>query len=206
MHMINIRAIIFDFGNVLVRWDARNLYKRYFPTLQAVDLFLQQIHFAEWNQKQDAGRSFHEGVAELSKEFPQYTELIRAYDTYWEESLVNEITETINLAKQLKSNGLSLYILTNSSAEKFPLAKQKYPFLEELFEDIIVSGEHKLLKPDPAIYRLTLQRINRKANECIFVDDSLPNIETARLLGFHAIHYHSPAQLKQELQNLSILI
>src|SRR5688572_21719094 len=197
---MQIRAAIFDFGNVLVQWDARNLYKRFFPDLRAVDSFLEEIHFTEWNAKQDAGRSFHDGVAELSKQFPQYADLIQAYDIHWEESLVESFEETIEIARQLKQNGLNLYILTNSSAEKFPIAKQKYPFLEELFEDIIVSGEHKLLKPDPAIYHLTLNRIQRNANECIFIDDSLPNIETARELGFHAIHFHSPAQLRMSLR------
>jgi 2-haloacid dehalogenase len=199
---MKIRAAIFDFGNVLVKWDARNLYKRFFPDIQSVDAFLNEIHFLEWNAKQDAGRSFSEGVAELSKQFPQYTDLIQAYDTYWEESLVEVFNETINIAKQLKQNGLLLYILTNSSAEKFPIARQKYPFLDELFEDIVVSGEIKLLKPNPEIYHYTLKHINLKAEECIFIDDSLPNIETARKLGFHAIHYQSPAQLIMSLRGV----
>jgi len=197
-----IHAAIFDFGNVLVKWDARNLYKRFFPDLQSVDSFLQQIHFLDWNAKQDAGRSFSEGVAELSKQFPQYAELIQAYDTYWEESLVEVFEETVNIAKELKQNGLPLYMLTNFSAEKFPITRKKYPFIDELFETIIVSGEHKLIKPDPAIFNLTLKLINHKAEECIFIDDSLPNIETARKLGFHAIHYQSPTQLKTPLRGV----
>lgn len=201
-----IRAAIFDFGNVLVKWDARNLYKRFFPDLQSVDSFLNQIQFLDWNAKQDAGRSFSEGVAELSNQFPQYADLIQAYDTHWEESLVEVFDETVNIAKQLKQNGLLLYILTNSSAEKFPIAKQKYPFLEELFNAFIVSGEVKLLKPDHAIYHLTLKRINLKAEECIFIDDSLPNMESARKLGFYAIHYQSPVQLKEEIEKLSIKV
>jgi 2-haloacid dehalogenase len=197
-----IHAAIFDFGNVLVKWDARNLYKRFFPDLQSVDSFLQQIHFLDWNAKQDAGRPFSEGVAELSKQFPQYADLIQAYDTYWEESLVEVFEETVNIAKELKQSGLPLHMLTNFSAEKFLIARKKYPFIDELFETIIVSGEHKLIKPDPAIFHLTLKLINHKAEECIFIDDSLPNIETARKLGFHAIHYQSPAQLKTSLRDL----
>lgn len=199
-----IRAIIFDFGNVLVKWDAHQLYQRFFPDLQSVDSFLKEIHFAEWNAQQDAGRLFSEGVADLSKKFPHYAELIQAYDTYWEESLTGTFDEVIELAKKLKQAGYKIYLLTNSSAEKFEIAKQKYSFLQ-MFDDMIISGEHKLLKPDPAIYHFTLNRINHKANECVFIDDSLPNIESAKAIGFYTIHFQSPTQLKVELKKLSIL-
>jgi 2-haloacid dehalogenase len=200
-----IRAAIFDFGNVLVKWDARNLYKRFFPDLPSIDSFLKQIEFLKWNAKQDAGRSFNEGVADLSNQFPQYADLIQAYSTYWEESLVEVFEETVNIVRLLKQNGLLLYILTNSSAEKFPIAKQKYSFLDELFEDIIVSGEIELLKPDPKIYHYTLTRIGLEAEECIFIDDSLPNVEAAQKLGFYTVHYQSPTQLRLLLQEAGVI-
>jgi 2-haloacid dehalogenase len=198
-----IRAIIFDFGNVFVKWDAHKLYERFFPDPQSVTAFLQEIHFMEWNAQQDAGRPFAEGVAELSKKFPQYADLIQAYDTYWEDSITDTFDETVEIAKGLKRQGYSLYLLSNFSAEKFELIRPKYDFLK-IFDDLIISGEHKLLKPDPAIFHFTLQRINHTASECLFIDDSLPNIETAKALGFYTIHYQSPTQLKQELKNLSI--
>jgi 2-haloacid dehalogenase len=100
-------------------------------------------------------------------------------------------------------NGYPLYLLSNFSAEKFEIVKQKYDFVG-IFDDLIISGEHKLLKPDPAIYHFTLNRIKYKANECVFIDDSLANVESARNIGFYTIHYHSPAQLKAELKKLSI--
>lgn len=195
-----ITAIIFDLGNVLVKWDAHALYKRFFPNPEAVDSFLQEIRFAEWNSRQDAGRSFKEGVTELSAKFPQYAELIQAYDTYWIESITEVYTGTVEIVRSLKQTGWPLYLLSNFSAEKFPLMQQRYNFLQ-LFDDMIISGEHKLIKPDPAIYQLTLQRINREANECLFIDDSLPNIETAHKLGFHTIHFQSPEQLETDLKS-----
>ena len=103
-----ITTIIFDFGNVFVNWDARNLYKRFFPTLEAVDSFLEEIHFADWNAHQDAGRPFKEGVAELSKQFPQYAELIQAYDTHWMDSITETLHETIQIARNLKKSGWPL--------------------------------------------------------------------------------------------------
>lgn len=201
--MTAITSIIFDLGNVLLGWDARRLYRRLLPDPRSVDSFLEQIRFSEWNACQDAGRLFHEGVAELSRRFPQYTELIQAYDTYWEESITGVYDETIAIARELKQAGWHLCLLSNFSTEKFELVKKRYSFLS-LFDDIIISGEHKLVKPDPAIFLLTLRKIQREAHECLFIDDSLPNIETARSLGFHAIHYQSPAQLRNELQQLDI--
>ena len=198
-----ITAIIFDFGNVLVNWDARNLYKRFFPDLGAVDRFLEEIRFAEWNARQDAGRPFREGVRELSSRFPQYATLIQAYDTHWEESITGTNDETIDIARQLKHAGWTLYLLSNFSVEKFELIRGQHHFLE-IFDEMIISGEYNLVKPDPAIFHLTLKRINRTAQECLFIDDSLANIETAKRIGFQAIHYQSPTQLVRELKNLSI--
>jgi 2-haloacid dehalogenase len=198
-----ITAIIFDLGNVLIGWDAHHLYQRFLPDSAAVDHFLEQIRFSEWNAKQDAGRPFSEGVAELTREFPQYSDLIHAYDAHWEESLTGVHDETVEMTRQLKHAGWSLYLLSNFSVEKFELIRHRYHFLS-VFDDIIISGEHKTVKPDVAIFNLTLRRIGRVANECLFIDDSSPNIETARKLGFQTIQYHSPAQLRAELKQLSI--
>jgi 2-haloacid dehalogenase len=198
-----ITTIIFDFGNVFVNWDARNLYKRFFPTLEAVDSFLEEIHFAEWNAHQDAGRPFKEGVADLSKQFPQYAELIQAYDTHWLDSITETLHETVQIAKNLKEYGWPLYMLSNFSSEKFALMKERHDFLE-IFDETIISGEHNTIKPDQAIFKIMLNKINRKAGECLFIDDSHANIETARKMGFITIQYHSPAQLRRDLHQLSI--
>jgi len=199
----NITTIIFDLGNVLIGWDARRLYNRLLPDPQAVDSFLEQIRFSEWNAKQDAGRPFREGVSELTEEFPHYANLIHAYDIHWEESLTGTHDETIEIVRKLKHAGWHLYLLSNFSVEKFELIKSKYDFLD-LFDDMIISGEHKTVKPNPVIFNITLQRIKRQAQECLFIDDSLPNIEAAHRLGFQTIHYQSPTQLRADLKKLAI--
>jgi 2-haloacid dehalogenase len=198
-----INAIIFDLGNVLIGWDIYRLYERLLPNRQAVDAFLGEIRFSEWNALQDAGRPFYEAVAEHAASFPQYTELIQAYDTHWEESITGEYGETVQIVRELKLAGWDLYLLSNFSTEKFEIVRKRFNFFG-MFKDMIISGEHRLIKPDPAIFHLTLSRIGRTAQECLFIDDSLPNIETARLLGFQTIHYQSPTQLRGELKNLSI--
>ena len=198
-----ISAIIFDLGNVLLGWDVRRLYNRLLPDPTTVDRFLDEIRFAEWNAKQDAGRSFQEGVTELSNEFPHYAELIQAYDTYWEESLTGVYHETVEIVRSLKQEDWKLYLLSNFSTEKYELIKHDHEFLD-LFDDQIISGEHKTVKPDRAIFDITLKRINRDPWECLFIDDSLANIETANNMGFQTIHFQSPPLLRESLKKLSI--
>ena len=200
-----IRALVFDFGGVLINWDPHKLFNKYFANdSQAIDAFLAEINFHDWNLSQDKGYLFEQAVLDLSAQFPQYAHLIRAYDVEWEESITGIVPETVDILHRLKAAGRRLYGLTNWSAEKFSIVRHKYPVFD-LFEDIVVSGEVKLIKPDPAIFQFLLQKIQCKPEECLLVDDSIKNIEAARELGFSAVHFTSPAQLETELQRLGIL-
>jgi len=198
------KALIFDFGNVLFAWDPRQVYKDYFSNQGAIDAFFEEIDFFAWNLEQDKGRPFADGVTLLSARFPQYAHLIHIYNERWEDSMLSPIAGAIELVRRLKYAQHPLYLLTNFSCEKFALMRQRCDFLQ-LFDDLIISSEHHLVKPDPAIFRLTLKRINRPAHECVFIDDSRDNIETARSLGFVTIHFQSAAQLETELRQRNIL-
>ena len=199
------QAIIFDFGNVLLEWNPRHVYRRFFPeNEEAMEKFLQEVSFMEWNALQDKGRSFTEGVTELSRQFPHYSDLIQAYPDNWRDSIGGSFTGTVDILKRLKKAGYPLYGLSNWSAETFPIAREKYDFFN-LLDDIILSGEVGMIKPEPGIYELTLQRIGRPAHECIFIDDSPANVEQAKKLGFNTILFKSAEQLEQELKRLNIL-
>ena len=157
-----------------------------------------------WNAQQDKGRSFAEAVESLSAEFPQYAHLIRAYDEYWEESLSGVIPGSIEILKQLKEMKYPLYGLSNWSGETFQRAQHKYDFLN-LFDDMVISGDVKMIKPDPAIFELALQKFGKNADECIYIDNSLPNIQQAQKMGFTTIHFESAEQLTSKLQELNVL-
>ena len=201
----SIKAIIFDFGGVLLDWDPRYLYQRYFPeNSQAMEQYLKEINFYKWNARQDEGRSFSEGVADLSAQFPEYQLLIQAYFDHWEDSIAGPIAGTVDILHELKQKGIPLYGLSNWSTETFPRAKHKYPFFD-WFDDILLSGEVKLNKPDPAIFNLLLTKINYLAPECLLIDDSQPNIDSAKNLGFITIHFTSPQALHTELKSLNLL-
>jgi 2-haloacid dehalogenase len=198
-------AIVFDFGGVLVDWDPHYLYRPFFDGDDAaIDRFLQEIDFREWNLHQDGGRSFDEGVAVLSAQFPQYAHLIRAYHEHWADSIVGPIDGTVDILRACKVAGYPLYGLSNWAQEKFDLVRPKYDFFE-CFDDILISSTVNLVKPDPRIFEIFLQRINRRAEDCIYIDDSAANVVTADRLGFNTIHFESPAQLTAELDRLDMI-
>jgi len=203
--MTSIKAIIFDYGNVLLDWDPRHVYRRYFPNdEEGMERFLREVDFATWNAMQDKGRSFKEGVAEHSRKFPQYAHLFQAYHDHWIDSIGDAYWGTVEIMKRLKQAGYALYGLSNWSAETFPYARAKYDFFD-LLDDMIISGAVGFAKPEPEIYRLLLDKIGRPAQECLFIDDSLPNINQANTMGFKTIHFTSPEQLKQELIKLELM-
>ncbi len=202
----NIRAIIFDFGGVLIKWDPHKLFNKYFANdTIAIDKFLAEINFSAWNLSQDRGYPFGQAVKDLSAQFPQYAHLIRAYDEEWEESITGVISGTVEILQKLKTAGYRLYGLTNWSAEKFALVRYKYEIFN-IFDDIVVSGEVKLIKPDPAIFNMLLRRIHCKPKECLLVDDSQHNLNSAQKIGFTTIHFTSPPSLKWNLYSWALLL
>ena len=198
-------AIVFDFGGVLVDWNPRHLYRKLFHGDDAaMENFLTEVGFNEWNLQQDLGRDFATAVGELAARFPRHERLIRAYDERWEESIAGPIQASVDLLAPLKRAGHALHGLSNWSSEKFSLARANYRFFD-LFETILISGDVKLAKPDPRIFEILLQRIGKSAKECLFIDDSERNVVAARGQGFDAIRFESPAQLRQELQSRKLL-
>ena len=201
----NIKAILFDFGNVLLEWNPRHVYRHYFPEDEAaMEHFLHEVDFMEWNAQQDKGRTFAEGVTVLAKQFPQYSDLIQAYHDNWKESIGEALAGTVELMKRLKKAGYPVYGLSNWSAETFPLVREKYDFFN-LLDDIILSGEVGAIKPEPEFFEIALQRIGKPARECLFIDDAPANIEQAHKMGFITILFHSPDQLERELHWLNLL-
>jgi 2-haloacid dehalogenase len=201
----NITAIIFDFGNVLVEWNPRYVYNRYFPNdPKGMEDFLREVDFMGWNARQDKGRSFKEGIADLSRQFPHHAHLIQAYHDNWKDSIGKAYWGTVEIMKRLKQAGYPLYGLSNWSAETFPHVREEYDFFD-LLDDMVISGHVGHVKPEPEIYHLMLEKIGRPANECLFIDDSLPNIHQANTMGFVTIHFESSEKLKTDLEEMGIL-
>lgn len=199
-----IDTVVFDLGGVLIDWNPRHLYRKLIFCEAAVERFLAEVCTAEWNHQLDAGRAFAEGVAELVEKHPQEESLIRAWEDRWEEMLAGPIAGSVALLEIMYDRGVSLHAITNWSAETFPIAQRQFPFLTR-FETIIVSGEVGLVKPEPAIFDLLVNRAGIEPGRSIFIDDNPQNIITAAARGFHTILFTGPEALYEQLVNLGLI-
>jgi 2-haloacid dehalogenase len=199
------RVVVFDLGGVLLQWDPRFLYRKLFADDEAaMEEFLAQVCTVEWNERQDAGRRFADAVAELLPHHPAKADLITAFGSRFDEMIPGTIEGTVAILAELERAGVPRYGLTNWSAETFPPLRQRFPFLSS-FDGIVISGEEGVIKPDPRIFRILLDRYKIAPEEAVFIDDNPKNAEAAAALGIHGIHFRSPELLRHELQQLELL-
>ena len=200
-----IDAIIFDLGGVLIDWNPRHLYRKILKTEEEITWFLENICTSEWNDEQDAGRSFEEATRTLIEKHPDYSEPIEAWYSRWKETINGPIQGTVDILQKIKEQkSHRLFALTNWSAETFPWALDNFHFLH-WFEGIVVSGVERCRKPFPEIYQILFNRYNIDPSRALFIDDNVKNIEAARSIGLDAIHFKSSDQLAEELSRRNIL-
>jgi len=201
---MEIKNIIFDFGGVLVDWNPRYFFKDYFNDDERMEYFLKEIAHDEWNIEQDRGRSLSEGTDVQVKQFPEWEKEIKAYYDNWTVMLKSDIPHHVEILRKLKKTDYELFGLTNWSEETFPYALENYDFFQLFEGKIVVSGTEKLIKPDPKIWHILLERYHLNAEESVFIDDNFKNIEMARSLGFQVIHITPETNLEHELINLNV--
>lgn len=199
-----IQNIIFDLGGVLIDWNPRYLYRQLLPDEEHVEAFLSTVCTMDWNEEQDGGRPFEEGISILSQKWPQHQSLIEAYYHRWIEMIGGAINDSVDVLKALQEKGVPLYALTNWSAQTFPLIRDDFPFLN-WFKGIVVSGEEKLKKPDPAIYQLILDRYELEPAQTLFIDDNKRNIDAAGAMGIQTHHFTSSAAMAEALAALELV-
>ena len=197
-------TVVFDLGGVLIAWDPRHLYRKLFAGDEtAMEHFLANVCTHEWNRCQDAGRSFAEGARLLKAEHPEKAELIDAYFSRFDEMMPGPIAGSVEILAELRDRGTPLYGLTNFSAETYPPAFERFEFLR-WFDGILVSGEVGLIKPDPRIFELLIERFAIDPRRAVYIDDVETNVIAARPLGIHGIHFTTPAALRAELAELGL--
>jgi 2-haloacid dehalogenase len=202
---MGVRAVVFDVGNVLYHWSPRALYERLIPDGQALDAFMAEVVTTEWHFQHDAGRPFAETSAELIAEYPNHRDLIEAWGPNFLETITGPIAGMHELVEALDLASVPIFGITNFSGEFWRPFRVREAHLFDRFRDIVVSGDERLLKPDPAIYAFALDRFGLDPNEAVFVDDSLPNVESAERNGFVAHHFRDALTLRAELEALDLL-
>jgi 2-haloacid dehalogenase len=203
-YMPKITNVVFDVGKVLFEWDLRHLFAKLITGKDELEYFVTHVVTPEWHFQHDAGRALDEMVAERVAEFPKYAAWIAAYASRFNETIPGPITGSLEIVQDLAERDVPLYAITNFGAEFWDGFRPTQPIFDR-FQDIIVSGVEKLVKPDPAIYALALQRFGLEPGTAIFIDDNHDNVISARQNGFAAHHFKDADSLRRELIALDLL-
>ena len=205
--MKKIDTIIFDLGGVLIDWNPEYVYNGVFNgDKEKMKWFFDTICTHDWNENQDAGYPLAQATADRIALFPEHEELIKMFYGRWKEMLGGPIEGTVEILKKLTdSKHYKIVALTNWSHETFPIALETFDFLH-WFEGILDSGEEKTRKPFKDIYELTLSRFEITAENSIFIDDNLRNVDAAKELGINTIHFKTPELLKEQLASFGIVL
>ena len=198
-------VVVFDLGGVLVDWNPRYLYRTLFDGDEAaMERFLAEVCTPAWNDEQDRGRPFAEACALLVRDHPDRRELIEAWPSRFDETMAGPIPGTVEVLAELRERGVPLYALSNWSAETFPRAQARFPFLQ-WFRGIVISGALRVAKPDGGIYRHLLDSYRLRAEDTVFIDDAPRNVDAAAALGMHAVRFTDAAALRAALVRYGLL-
>lgn len=202
--MSEIRHVVFDLGQVLIRWDPEAPYRALIPDAGERRRFLAEVVSHEWNLEQDRGRSWADAEAALIAEHPQHADLIRVFRRDWHQMIPGEIAESVAILETLSDSSVDVTALTNWAADTFAETEARFPFLSR-FRGITVSGRIGLIKPDPAIYHRHAADHGLSHAHTLFFDDNVGNVEAARAVGWQAEQFVSAEQLAADLRRYGLL-
>lgn len=199
-----VKAVLWDIGNVIVRWNPRTLYDKFFKEPAEADRFLSHVCTMEWHVAHDLGVTFADNRAPLLERFPEYSDAIHAWETRWWDMFSGAIPETEAAIEALHAAGVPQYGVTNMSHETFPGTIAMSPAFTRL-RDYVVSARDGVLKPDPAFYALACERFGLEPSQVLFFDDSEWNVRAAQAFGFDVHHFTDPAAVRPALEARGLL-
>lgn len=201
---VPVEAVVFDVGGVLIDWNPRHLYRKLFDDAAEMERFLTEVCTQAWNEQADAGRPTAEITEELCRVHPEKRPLIESYYARFAEMIGNAFDESVAIVERLHGSGMPLFVLSNFSAETFPIARQRFPFFG-YFSGLVISGSEGMKKPERRIYELLIDRFDLTPSRTLFIDDRADNTQAAREAGWRALQFTSPQQLAYDLQALGLL-
>lgn len=197
-------AVVLDIGGVLLDWDPRHLFRRLIPDETDREWFLSEVCGPGWNRRQDEGRPWADAVAQAVGDHPEWERWIRAYDERWIETVAGLYQDTVEVLRDLRAGATPVFALTNFSEEKWALACEHYDVLTS-FDGVVVSGRERLAKPDPAIYRVLVERFSVEPARTFFTDDVQQNVDAALAVGLDAERFTGAGRLREQLTSRGVL-
>lgn len=198
MSDVQIQAVVFDVGRVLYQWRLGALFEKIVADPARLDRLLGEVVTEEWHFEHDRGRALADMVPERIALYPDFEPEIRAYATRFNETIPGPVEGSIELVERLSARAVPLFAITNFGAEFWAGFRPTAPVFDH-FIDIVVSGEEKLAKPDPAIFALAEQRFGYPASTMLFIDDNADNISAARAGGWQVHHFSDAGSLERDL-------
>ena len=199
-----LKHIVFDLGQVLIDWFPERAFTGYFTDPASARDWMERVDFHGWNYLQDGGRPLADGLAQARRVHGDAAAPLEDYTANFPLTIQDPVPGSWEIVEALRSTGHRLFAITNWSRDNWPAALARYPQLETLFEDIVVSGIEGLLKPQPGIYHALLERNGIDAQDCIFIDDSPANVAGAKAVGMDAIHFTGADALRLALRESGI--
>lgn len=201
---MQVEAVVFDVGRVLYQWHLRHLFEKIVDDRARLETLLGEVVTEEWHFEHDRGRTLGEMVPERIALYPDFEPEIRAYATRFNETIPGPVPGSHALVERLDARGVPLYAITNFGAEFWAEFRPSEPIFDR-FRDIVVSGEEKLAKPDPAIFALAEARFERSASTMLFIDDNRANVDAAAACGWHVHHFTDAAALESDLADRKLI-
>ncbi len=202
--MTDIDTVIYDLGGVLLDWQPAVLFEPLLPTGTDVERFLAQTQLYHWNNEHDRGVDWEVAVAAVARNYPQHAGAFAQYPRLFGDSLVGTVPGSMELLEEVLATDVQVLGLTNFARDNFEIARADYPWLD-LFDGVVVSGHERVVKPDPRIYRVLIQRYAVVPERAVFIDDRAENVQAARDLGFQGIDFVYSAELRRSLIALGVL-
>ena len=201
-----IKNILFDMGQVLIRFDQKYFIKRLGIEDADLELLLREVYRSvEWVQMDRGTLREEDAFRSISKRLPE-----RLHDATWKlicmwDRPILEVAGMYELVEELKGLGYGIYLLSNASVRQHDY----WPRIpaSRFFDGKLISADVHVIKPQPEIYRLCLEKFGLQAEECFFIDDAPANIEGALCCGIPGAVFHGDAKLlRSQLRAAGILV
>lgn len=196
-----IKNLIYDFGRVLVTYDFEHISSFGFASEEDLQAFVNIVSDPAFVRRCDLELiPFEDLIREMQHTYPQWKEQWQLFYDRYLEFVTGEMPGMYAYMTELKARGYKLYGLSNWCSTIYRVMKEYKIF--NLLDGFVVSSDYQVVKPDPAIYRVLLDKYDLKAEECVFADDRADNVEAAQQVGMQAIVFTTTEAYKEALEPL----